>query len=265
MKIVNKDYVQLQEKIQAFIEKWLKELQNENLTTSEEVEAISQFPVIPQLTLTINTEEYRTILSELFSLLKEHQNQLSTDLQKLEESLSDEMLEQWCKEAIVVNEYYFTQYADEQGVAQWLPFFVAEQGVRPYLQRINEEIAPTLKKAKGHAGCPSCGEPSRLAIINKEGKKEITCPRCNWAWRDKKIKCAHCGNEEPGSIEVLKVEKDDKAQIYVCDSCKGYTKVIDTRALIKNQAPSLLDINTIYLDYIAQENGYGIPEGKEVH
>lgn len=265
MKIVNKDYVELQEKIIAIVEKWSHELKNEKLTKSEEVGAISQYPVIPQLSLTVNIDQYHKILSELFSLLKQHQSQLSQELQKLEQSLTKEDLEQWFKEAIVVNEYYFTQYADEHGIAQWLPFFAAEQGVRPYLQRINEEIAPTLKKAKDHTCCPSCGEPSRLAIINKEGKKEITCPRCSWAWQDKKVKCAHCGNTEPGSIEVLKVEKDDKAQIYVCHNCKGYTKVIDTRALIKNESPSLLDINTIHLDYIAQENGYGIPEVKEVH
>lgn len=265
MKIVNKEYIQLQENIQALIEKWSKELQNENLTNSEEVEAISQFPAIPQLSLTINTEKYHIILSELFSLLKEHQNQLSVDLQKLEDSLTNETLEKWFKEAITVNQYYFTQYADELGVAQWLPFFVAEQGIRPYLQRINEEIAPILKKSKDNRCCPSCGEPNRLALINKEGKKVIACPRCNWTWQGKKVKCAHCGNDKPGGIEVLKVEKDERAQIYVCHNCKGYTKVIDTRALIKKESPSLLDINTIYLDYIAQENGYGIPEEKEVH
>ena len=64
-----------------------------------------------------------------------------------------------------------------------------------------------------HKGaCPVCGEPSRLAVINKSGKKEMTCPRCHFAWEEKKISCAHCGTEEQGQVDCVKELKTTKVQ-----------------------------------------------------
>lgn len=80
-----------------------------------------------------------------------------------------------------------------------------------------------------------------------------------------KINCAHCGSEEPGKLEILKVEKDDSAEIHVCHDCNGYTKVIDVRKMIKKDSIALLDIKSIHLDFIAQENGYGMPDDTKVN
>jgi|LSQX01.3.fsa_nt_gb FdhE protein len=265
MNLVNKEYKQFEEKIEEFIEKQLNELENEQLIKTEQLEKISQFPVIPQLSLNVDIQQYRGTLRQLFSLLKEHRDELTEHLDVLEQSLTEENIRQWFEEAVAVNEYYFVQFAKEHNLPEWLPFYAAENSIRPYLRKMTKEIAPALKDAKDHHGCPACGEPARLAVINKAGKKELVCPRCHWTWIEKKIKCAHCGTDEPGKIEVIKIEKDEKAEIHVCKACKGYTKVIDTRNLIKNESPGLLDINTIHLDYIAQENGYGVPEGNGVH
>jgi FdhE protein len=197
--------------------------------------------------------------------LKELQPSLSEELNRLEATLSNNVLKHWYKEALAVNNFYFEQFAEEQKLAPWLPFFVAEHALRPYLQKAAVEMADILKGAKGHEGCPACGEPSRLAIINSNAKKEITCPRCNYSWEEKKISCAHCGNDVPKEIEILKIEKEEQSEIYVCQSCKGYTKVIDARKLMKVEAPALLDIKSIHLDYIAHENGFGVPEVKGTH
>ena len=43
----------------------------------------------------------------------------------------------------------------------------------PYLRKITTEIAAVLKKAENHRGCPSCGEPARLAVINEKAKKNL--------------------------------------------------------------------------------------------
>ena len=142
-----------------------------------------------------------------------------------------------------------------------VPLFLAENAVRPFIQKAAQELKQQIPK-QGHKGsCPVCGEPSRLAVINKSGKKEITCSRCHYSWEEKKTSCAHCGTEEQGQVVVLRVGDDDSAEVYACKSCKGYTKVIDTRELIKVALPEILDLKSIHLDYVAQENGYGY--GKE--
>lgn len=265
MNLVNKEYKQFEEKVQSLLEKCYQELENERLVKTEEPEKITQFPVIPQLSLAIDPDRYKNVLLQLFSLIKEQRNELAGDLNKMEQTLTSDMAQRWFQEAVAVNEYYFVQYAKEHNLPEWLPFYAAENGVRPFLRKITTEIASVLKKAENHRGCPSCGEPARLAVINEKGKKELVCPRCHWTWQDKKIKCAHCGTDKPGRIEVLKIEKEEKAEVHVCLDCKGYTKVMDTRSMLKRESPGMMDINTIHLDYIAQENGYGIPEGDGLH
>lgn len=265
MNAINKEYEHLMKQIQLLTEKWRKQLDSETLTTENTLLSINQFPVIPQVELSVNSDQYRSFIIELLSLLKELQPTISMELDKVEATLSDEILQQWFKEAIAVNNFYFEQFAQKKQLAEWLPFFVAEHAVRPYLQKAAVEMTDVLKKAKGHTGCPACGEPARLAVINKNAKKEITCPRCHYAWEQKKISCAHCGTDEPGKIEILKIEQYERAEIYVCQECKGYTKVVDARKLMKVEAPEILDLKSIHLDYVAQENGFGIPEIKGKH
>lgn len=265
MNVLNKEYQQLEENIQTLREKWSKSLEKDTLTTPEQRLAIKSFPAIPHLHITINVEQYNRFIEEFFTLLEESQPSLTEQFNKIRRLLTNEILEKWFTEAVSVNNFYFEKLAKDHGIAEWLPFFIAEHAARPFLQKLSSELSEQLHQANAQGACPACGEPPRIGVINKSGKKEITCPRCLYSWPVKKITCAHCGCEEPGKIEILKIEKDERAEIYVCHQCKGYTKVIDTRKLIKLDPIPLLDIKSIHLDYVAQENGFGIPEMKGTH
>lgn len=265
MNVTNKEYQLLEEKIQSLSEQWTNLIEQETVIIPEERSTFKAFPAFSQLQLQINIEQYRSFILELYSLLKEYHSGLAEDLERLEMEMTNEVLIQWIKEAIAVNDVYFENFAAEHQVAEWIPFFVAEHPLRPFLQKASIEMTEELNKAKAQGCCPACGEAPRVAIINKKGKKEITCPRCHYAWEVKKISCAHCGSEEAGKIEILRVEKDDSSEIHVCHDCQGYTKVIDVRKLIQIEAISMLDLKTIHLDIIAQENGFGLAEVKEVH
>lgn len=265
MSVLTNDYEQLEERIQLLSENWSHQLEAEALTNADVISGLKQYPIIPQLDLTINLGHYKAFILELIHLLKEQQPSSTDDLNKIESALSDEVLQKWSEEAIVVNTYYFEQFARETEVEEWLGLYLAEHAVRPFLRKISSEIKETLKEIDSCTGCPTCGEPARLAVISKSGKKELTCPRCDFTWEEKKISCAHCKTEEHADLEILTIEGDEKAQIHVCHKCSGYTKVIDVRRMIKKESPQLLDIKTIHLDYIAQENGYGISEGKGTH
>lgn len=265
MNVLNKEYLQLEENIQALGNTWRETLENTSLTTAEQRSQVTSRPAIPQLNISIDTDLYERFVEELFSLLSESQPTLAGSLEKLKKALTKDTLGQWFKEAIAVNNYYFEKFAEDNGVPEWLPFFVAEHASRPFLQKLSSELSEQLHKENAHGSCPACGEPPRIAVLNKQGKKEMTCPRCLFTWEMKKIKCAHCGTDEPGKIEILKVEKDERAEIYVCHDCKGYTKVVDIRKLIRQEPIAITDIKSIHLDFIAQENGYGIPEVKDTH
>lgn len=260
--VIRSEYMELQKSIYALYDKWTEMLATETVVKKEKGE-VHTYPLLPQVELQINIEDYHIFLRDLFTVIKKDNVHLNEVLDKAEALLDEETLTKWFEESVTVNTYYFAQYAEKHQLPEWLPLFAAEYATRPYLQKAALELGEVISK-EGHKGsCPVCGEPSRLAVLNQAGKKEITCPRCHYAWEEKKISCAHCGTEEQGQIMILKVEDDDSAEIHACKTCNGYTKVIDARKLIKVSSPELLDLKTIHLDYIAQEKGYGLSEDVE--
>jgi FdhE protein len=64
-------------------------------------------------------------------------------------------------------------------------------------------------------------------------------------------------------MNFITVEGDAASQIHVCDECNGYIKVIDTRQYIEKPQAALLDLNTLHLDFVAQEKGYQAPGVKK--
>jgi FdhE protein len=67
-------------------------------------------------------------------------------------------------------------------------------------------------------------------------------------------------------MKFLTIEGDAVSQIQVCEDCKGYIKIIDTRQYIEKPSAALLDLNSIHLDYVAQDNGYrAAGEEKEIN
>lgn len=265
MNVVNKDYQKLEKEIQALSGKWSQKLEDKTLIRAEETAALQQYPILPQLQLAVDYNEYKGFIQELATLLESLQPALQPELTKLVDGLTDAVLEQWMKEAIVVNNFYFDKFAQEKQLPDWLPMFMAEHAVRPFLQKAAAELKDGLKKENIYGGCPCCGEPPRVATFSKIGKKLMTCPRCLSTWEIKRISCAHCGNDDHKEIEIIKIEKDDSKEIHACKKCKGYTKVLDTRKLIRQQPIQLLDSQSIHLDFIAQENGYGVPEKGQAH
>lgn len=262
--VINKEYEELQKKIISLSGKWYEGLSNHTLV-QESAKELSITPVIPQLNLNIDLDVYHSFIKELIDLLKEQQPALEAELGKLSEVLDTAVLKKWADAAIEINTFYFSSFAEKHGVAEWLPQFVAETAIRPFMKKAQAELKESLKELDHNHGCPACGEPARFAIVGKSGKKEITCPRCHYAWEQKKISCAHCGSEDHENQVILKVEGEESAQVHACKSCNGYTKVVDTKRLIDTAAPELLDLRTIHLDFIAQEKGFGIDKGTEVN
>jgi len=261
--VLSSEYIKFQEQIYALYDKWSETLSSQTIVKKEKMDG-KEYPLLPQLELSFDENDYHSYIRELLTVVKENKPELNEDINRLEAKLDHDILNKWFKESVIVNTYYFAEFAKKNHLPEWLPLFTAEHATRPYLQKAATELSEGIPQ--GHKGsCPVCGEHARLAMINKSGKKEVTCPRCHYSWEEKKISCAHCGTDEQGQILILKLEEDDSAEIYACKTCNGYTKVIDTRKLIKASIPELLDLNTIHLDYIAQEKGYGVTEAKDAN
>lgn len=251
--VLNKEYEQLQTTISSLRDKWFEQL-TENIV--EEHEVTSSTPMISQVKLAIHTDQYKGFISELVKVMEENQPELAVEMNKITSLLSEETLAHFATAAIEMNTTFFEKYAKDNELEEWLVLFIAENAVRPYLQKAAEELTPELEKVNKPTHCPACGEPPRMARIGQSGKMEVTCPRCNYTWGAKKISCVHCGTDNHEDILVIKVEGDEQNEIHACKNCNCYTKVIKTVAMLKVPNTDLLDIKTIHLDYIAQDKGY---------
>lgn len=244
---IHKDFVQLQNN-------WNKNIQVSLVEKKYSVDA----PILTEVEFTGNLSEYKQCLLDAIEYLEIHKPALQEQLTIIRNSLTEDVCQKWLQAAIMMNEFYFEHYATEYKVEAWLPLFLAESTSRVYVRQAVKQLQTELTQSKVKNCCPACGEPPRLAIVGKNGSKELVCPRCHYTWNSKKIGCSHCQNDDHETLIILKPEGQETEQIVACNRCKNYTKIIDTRVSLERVAPEILDLMTIHLDYIAQEEGYSV-------
>lgn len=253
---VSNDYLKLQQELVDIQNKWMDKLTVE----LAEKEYNNQAPILSEVEFQGDLTEYREFLFELIDYLQNKKPNLEAQLNILREQLNSDIHKKWLQETIRMNDFYFGTFAEENQVEEWLVIFLAEGCARVYMRSAVKQLENQLTHSKVKSCCPACGEPPRLAIVGKKGGKELLCPRCHHTWDEKKISCAYCETDDHDQIVILKPEGQEREEIHACKSCNGYTKVIDTRAMFKKDYPEIIDLKTIHLDYIAQEEGYGLKE-----
>jgi FdhE protein len=263
--VVSKEYQELQKEIVKLQEQWKQQIDRETIRPNLDKAAMAAG--IPAASLTVIDFEISLFLQwieEINSTLVKFNPELEPKLASVGILLNEEVAVKWIEEAFSFNHVYFVGFAQENGLEEWIPQFLAETALRPYLQVTAEKVQKDIDKAVPGAGCPVCGEPARIASLEEEGKKVMHCPRCLAHWHARRLECSHCGNEDHKTIQFLTIEGDAVSQIQVCDECNGYIKIIDTRQYISKPSAALLDLNSIHLDFVAQENGYNAVGIKKV-
>jgi len=78
--------------------------------------------------------------------------------------------------------------------------------------------------------------------------------------------CPFCGNEDHNTLRFFLVEEGsasvkDSFRVDVCDKCKRYVKTLDERKQGNSEKSDLYmeNLNTVYLDILAQKDGYKSP------
>jgi FdhE protein len=255
--VVSKEYQNLQKDILTLQENWKKSINPESIIPNLDKGAMSAgVPAAALASINFEISLFLQWIEEINALLIKNNPELESKLADVLTLLNEETAIRWIDEAFSFNSIYFAGFAEENGLEEWIPQFLAETALRPYLQLTAEKIQHEITHAVPGAGCPVCGEPARLAVLEDEGKKVMTCTRCLAHWNAKRIECAHCGNDDHNTIQFITIEGDASSQIQVCEKCTGYIKVIDTRQYLNKPSAAMLDLNTIHLDFVAQEQGY---------
>lgn len=259
--VVSEEYLNLQKNIIEEQEK-MKELIEDQLNLSIKEEDINfDKIVIAQLKETpVPVNLYEESVNRMIDVLSAQSEEISEQAKLLKEVLTEDVLNDWIKAAILFDETYFEKFSEDNNIVNWLPHFIAEQAIRPFLQIVSKESHMFIHKMSVIGTCPCCGEPARLAKLNKQREKYLLCPRCETEWKRKRLSCIHCGNDDHEQLFYIEVEEDKLSKIEVCKVCRNYTKLIDTGQLIRQKQAALMDLESIHLDFIAQEEGYGAEE-----
>lgn len=256
--IVSDDYIDLQK---ALLVKQ-KELCNSkvmkiNLNIRRE-DLNSELPVLSQLKQSpVPADLFLLAIKEIESILIIHQSQLKEELTRLTTNVTKEDVIPWIKHAITFNMDYFQELAEEKQLSPWLPQFLAEHALRPFMQGLGVQCQSFINEFDVMGTCPCCGEPHRLAKLESDEQKYLFCPRCETEWKQRKISCVHCGDDRQEHLFNIRIKEDDRSKIEVCETCNNYLKLVDIKNLTEVKSAALLDLETIHLDFVAREEGYG--------
>lgn len=257
LSVVSKEYQNLQKEIIRHQEQWKQMIDRETIKPHlDQAVMATGVPAAALTTIDFNISLFLQWVDEIITILVKNNPELEQKLAGISSLLDEETAIRWIEEASSFHQAYFEKFAACHRLEQWIPSFLAETALRPYLQLTAEMVQPEIHHAVPGAGCPVCGEPVRLASLEEDGKKVIHCPRCLAHWQAKRLECSHCGNDDHKKLQYLTIEGDAVSQIQVCDECHGYMKIIDTRQYITKPSAALLDLNSIHLDFVAQEHGY---------
>jgi FdhE protein len=149
-------------------------------------------------------------------------------------------------------------YAKELEVPLAVLQALTKLSIQPSLLATVASVARSSKLANWRQGyCPICGAlPAIAALVGEEGKREGLCSFCGHVWKLPRLGCPFCGNEKQEDLRYFYGEGDDIYRVQVCEQCKGYIKVVDTREGGDPKALAVDDVVTAHLDLLAEEEGY---------
>jgi len=105
--------------------------------------------------------------------------------------------------------------------------------------------------------CPICGGlPAMAALVGEEGKREALCSFCGHFWQLPRLGCPFCDTDRQEVLRYFYGEGEDQYRVYVCEECRGYLKVLDTRKGGDPRGLAVDDVATAHLDLLAEEEGY---------
>ncbi|MBU7006652.1 formate dehydrogenase accessory protein FdhE [Phosphitispora fastidiosa] len=136
--------------------------------------------------------------------------------------------------------------------------FIFTNSIKPFLKAFAQSMEKgEVKAAENHPFCPVCGgSPDMGRAVNPGGQRYLHCSLCGHEWLSKRLKCPYCLNEDHNLLSVIIVDDIPGCRIDVCEACGSYLKVIADETGGVSRLPEMADIETIYLDVVANQRGY---------
>lgn len=132
----------------------------------------------------------------------------------------------------------------------------------PLLQSCGRVLDNHVPRSWKHGYCPICGAwPTLAERRGLDRSRRLRCGRCGGEWQVQWLCCIYCGEREHEHLgSLVPEEQGERLNVETCCSCRGYLKSVATLQGIPPFELLLQDLETVELDLVALERGYGRPE-----
>lgn len=224
------------------------------INTNRSIMQTIDFPLDPQ--------DFRTVFGELLEYLAESRQETSAQVKKISTASDDFDFDELPIKVLEGDGDYFAALAKQHDIPQELLIFTVDHALRPFLRAWAAPYRSSITEAGFDIWdfatvCPFCATKSNFSRMRAtDGRRFMFCDRCFTEWETRNVYCIHCGNSDPHTISFLSVEGFPAYQAFICEECKGYSKSFDERQKAVRIDPFITNVETIYLDMMAQERGY---------
>ncbi|HOQ08761.1 MAG TPA: formate dehydrogenase accessory protein FdhE [Syntrophomonadaceae bacterium] len=222
-------------------------------------------PLLSQINPNIDGDLLQNLLDGLLTFLETARPSVSEHVKKLKSNFKWLDFDNLVKAFLKPKESELVDTAKQLEIPEEFFIFVLDHALRPVLRLIAESYQEELANDFHWdipAICPICGAKSHFSRLRQEdGQRIMFCDRCFSEWKTRYLFCVHCGCDHPNDISYLSVEGNDAYRVYVCKQCHGYLKTYDERTSGRQVDMYIANIGTIYLDMLAQEQGYTNHDG----
>ncbi len=225
-----------------------------------------QEPLLNLLDVDIDADSYRTLCTQLIEFLTENRQEIAADLLQIKTKITEFDWPAIIEETMNENKLYFSGLGGLFGINPEVLFFTFEHSLRPFLRLYAAPhyaawVNQDMRDWSFPACCPFCGSEGHISRLrNEDGRRFMFCERCFTEWEVRYLFCVYCSNDEPGTIRILNLENDSAHKAYLCEKCKSYLKTYDERQTLQPADLFITSIETLYLDMLAKEEGYGIKD-----
>ena len=145
------------------------------------------------------------------------------------------------------------------------PQFFPKAILQPYAEWLaHAGLAPIDRSVVSGADnrCPCCGGLPQLSILEPVtaslldgGGRRLLCATCLGTWAFRRVRCAHCGEEDEHTLGYFHAPELDHLRVDVCESCRHYLKTVDLTRL-GLAVPLVDEVAGAPLDAWARDRGY---------
>jgi FdhE protein len=143
------------------------------------------------------------------------------------------------------------------GVNLGLLTFVIHSALHPFLRESARALEGFIDVTAWYRrNCPVCGgEPDVAALEKRNGRRRLSCSRCDTEWLYRRLGCPFCGSDDPKELAFFPSE-DRVYRLAVCERCRRYLKTVDFRETAEERPLAAERVLTAAMDIAAQEAGY---------